>query len=267
VTVDTETPPCVDGYGCLRRAWAKVAEAGRDSRNTQQGWAYRSIDGLINAARPALVDTGMILVGRQKSVVIADGRLTLDVDYDLTCPHGNISLPITSMVDSRTGLAQAVGSAWSYADKLALQRLLLIPYPDEDPDRDATPDKPANRSTPARAPRTRRTTPGPSTSAVRPEPAEQPSPARPDLPDRPGGISELQRSLLGKLMRQHGITDRAAALDYVANVIHRPIDSRNDLTRAEASRVIERLTEPPPAEPPDEVPIDQELLDVQETLT
>lgn len=63
------------------------------------------------------------------------------------------------------------------------------------------------------------------------------------------GVSDAQLKKMGATMREAGLTERANALAYVASVIGRDVDSRNDLTAAEASSVIDRLErdlQPPP---------------------
>lgn len=55
------------------------------------------------------------------------------------------------------------------------------------------------------------------------------------------GISPKQLKMIGTLMSGRGLTDRGEALAYVANVIGREIKSRNDLTKDEASAVIDAL--------------------------
>lgn len=57
-------------------------------------------------------------------------------------------------------------------------------------------------------------------------------------------ITDAQQRKLGVAMRERGITERIAALDYVANVIGHPIDSRTDLTLREAAQVIDALETP-----------------------
>jgi hypothetical protein len=54
-------------------------------------------------------------------------------------------------------------------------------------------------------------------------------------------ITEPQIRKLGALMREAGIVERIAALDYVASVIGREVSSRRDLTRDEAGEVINAL--------------------------
>ena len=47
--------------------------------------------------------------------------------------------------------------------------------------------------------------------------------------------------MIGALMGKAHITDRDLALQYVADVIGRPVASRNELSSAEASKVIDAL--------------------------
>lgn len=78
------------------------------------------------------------------------------------------------------------------------------------------------------------------------------------------GITSSQLKNIGRLMSAQELTDRAVALAYVAKVIGREIKTRNDLTKAEASKVIDALEadakallappEDAPAPPADDVP-------------
>lgn len=74
-------------------------------------------------------------------------------------------------------------------------------------------------------------------------------------PEPPGAvqsermISEAQQKKMAVLMRQHGITDKDTALAFVAEVIGRTVESRNELTLAEAGRVIDTLEREPRPEP------------------
>ena len=73
--------------------------------------------------------------------------------------------------------------------------------------------------------------------------AEQVHPDEPTLDEPETGetITSSQLKMLGALMREVGLTERPAALAYVADVIGREVDSRNDLTKSEASAVIDAL--------------------------
>lgn len=80
-----------------------------------------------------------------------------------------------------------------------------------------------------------------------PEPAPEPA-VETEGPDDPDGITSSQMKKLGALMRELGITERANALAYVGDVIGREVESRSDLTKAEASAVIDSLENDKPAE-------------------
>ena len=55
------------------------------------------------------------------------------------------------------------------------------------------------------------------------------------------GVSEKQVKMIGALMSKLGMTDKAISLSYVADVIGREVESRNDLTKQEASLLITAL--------------------------
>ena len=70
------------------------------------------------------------------------------------------------------------------------------------------------------------------------------APSPPDAEDEPApeaGITKAQSAALHASFGDAGITDRAARLAYCHNLIKRPIESSKDLTKAEASRVIDAL--------------------------
>lgn len=67
------------------------------------------------------------------------------------------------------------------------------------------------------------------------------TPDFPKLPATATGITKAQLAKLGAQMRDYGLTDRTAAIDFVTNVIGRPVASRSELSRDEASAVIDDL--------------------------
>lgn len=74
-----------------------------------------------------------------------------------------------------------------------------------------------------------------------------PDPGDPPPPDDAAHepmVSDAQLRNIGRLMGAKsglGITDRAEALGYVSSKVGRPVESRNELTRDEASRLIDAL--------------------------
>jgi hypothetical protein len=97
-----------------------------------------------------------------------------------------------------------------------------------------------------------------SASGQTPAPVEPPHKDRPatrakktpeddpfyDTPPRESGDRQVSKDQLAKMgvqMKEAGITDRDKALLYVSDVVGRKIATRNDLTRTEASKVINAL--------------------------
>ena len=78
------------------------------------------------------------------------------------------------------------------------------------------------------------------------EPVAEPVPVVPDV----AMVTSQQLKKIAAGMRDQGISERTAALAYVSDAIGREISSRNELTRDEASRLIEHLEQhPEPDEP------------------
>jgi hypothetical protein len=99
----------------------------------------------------------------------------------------------------------------------------------------------------------RKTTAKRSAPTTPPEPdAEPPAVTVERADDRDGLVTPAQLTKIAAQMGDLGITDRDDALAYVADVIGRPIETRNDLTAAEASRLIDHMAralgEVPPTE-------------------
>jgi hypothetical protein len=95
--------------------------------------------------------------------------------------------------------------------------------------------------------------PAPPTQATPSEPDAQPAE---DAPVR-GSITDAQLTKLAIALKELGMTDRAKGLAYLSDTIGRPVSSSKELTKTEASKVIEALaaaaspvaTEEPPADP------------------
>jgi hypothetical protein len=132
-------------------------------------------------------------------------------------------------------------AAAEVARKIAADTLAGVPYSVEDLELEQAPTATVTRSegrrTVARAPK-----PEPEEPAfpeAEPTPAAEPQPPADD--ETGDGITSGQLKKIGAGMRDQGITARPDALAYVARVIGREVESRNDLTKAEAHAVIEAL--------------------------
>jgi hypothetical protein len=84
-----------------------------------------------------------------------------------------------------------------------------------------------------------------SSPAGNPAPSSHDIPDAEIVPDKPerGTITDAQIRKLAVAMKAAGITERKDALDYVMSVIGRDVSSRNELSKDEASLVIDKLGE------------------------
>jgi hypothetical protein len=130
---------------------------------------------------------------------------------------------------------------------IASDAILGLPYSIEelvDGD-DLTVDAAVVPMTPKR--RTARRAAAPATQVERVDAPAAPQPVHdePPLDDEPASrtdsVTPPQLTKIAAQMGDLGITDRGDALAYVADVIGRPVESRNDLSAAEASRLIEHM--------------------------
>jgi hypothetical protein len=134
---------------------------------------------------------------------------------------------------------QAMGSAFTYGRRYCLLAMCGAHPAGEDDDAQLAGKDHAKLAkdtvkAPRKATRTSSTRDDPQDVWIEPRPVS-------DL-DRPGAeITEPQIRKLGALMREAGIVERIAALDYVASVIGREVSSRRELTRDEAGEVIDAL--------------------------
>lgn len=94
-------------------------------------------------------------------------------------------------------------------------------------------------TTPAPTPGTRKM----SRRMPDPEPEAEPEPVEAEVVEEPplAGITEAQVGLLGMLCTKAGLVDRDSALAYVADTIGHEVASRKELTKTEASIVIDAL--------------------------
>ena len=92
------------------------------------------------------------------------------------------------------------------------------------------------RRAPAKAQRAK--APEPDLEPATPEQVAEDAPA-PDV----DGITDAQMKMLHASFNEAGITDRDQRLAYCANLIERQVESSKDLTKAEASRVIDALVQ------------------------
>jgi hypothetical protein len=119
---------------------------------------------------------------------------------------------------------------------------------DAPPENGAAPEPTAarRRRAPAVKPATTPPAPPPPSPAPPPLPRErEPTPAEPEPPPEPepepDPITEQQRKRLMQLFRDRGFQDRDHRLAFTSAMLHRKVESANDLTEPEARRLIDIL--------------------------
>lgn len=197
----------------LSAAQAELRPAAMNATNPFLKSKYADLGSVIDAARPVLAKNGL----SYSQLPIGDGA-TIGVETILMHSSGEwvasqISLP--AMEERGKSAAQVAGSIITYLRRYALAAALGI-YADEDTDGHVpAPPKPTRQR------------------AARPEPE----------PVETGElISPEQMRKLRATLPEVGLTDRDEILAAVAEIIGHPIESSKDLTRREASRVIDVLT-------------------------
>lgn len=225
-------------------AWSAVMEdvrsVGKDGYNDQQRYKFRGIDAVVNAVGPALRRNGVIITPRLVELEYSDvtvgqrqtrmGHARVIVEY--TARNGTEQLIIGEVPGEAMDVGdKAVAKAMSVAYRIALLQSLTLPTDDPDPD----------AQTVERAPRRKAATPELVPEAAETAPA---APTTVTMRRRTNNDDRITQAQLGALhtgFTRHHITDRAAGLMYCENVINRPIESTKELTKQEASRVIDAL--------------------------
>jgi hypothetical protein len=177
------------------------------TEKTRYSYTYADLGAVTDAIFPALAEVGLAFIAKP---TMADGQFVLA--YSLLHISGQRedgAYPLPT-----TGTPQAIGSAITYARRYCLTAVTGVAPEDDDDGAAASAEKPTRRSAAKRA-------------ATKP---------RAD-----GMVSQAQVALMGIRMKERGITARDDALRFVADVVGREVESRNELTAAEASRVIDAL--------------------------
>lgn len=142
------------------------------------------------------------------------------------------------------GSPQALGSAITYGRRYLLCAMVGV-APDEDDDGAA-----AEAAAAAEQPRTAQRTTKPTAERKTPTRSaprsRRPAPAEPPLPGEDDAVGEArvnraQQNKMHAQLGELGLTDRASKLTTVSMLVGRDIESSNDLTKAEASQVIDTL--------------------------
>jgi ERF superfamily len=139
----TETPSIHHALAAVKKAVGAVKKA---ERNTVQGFNFRGVDAVVNAAAPHLNEHGVIVLPEvldysYDTVEIGSKRTPMahvmtKVRYTFAGPAGD-SLSAVVISESMDSGDKAVAKAMSVAYRIALLQVLNLPTDDKDPDADS----------------------------------------------------------------------------------------------------------------------------------
>lgn len=213
-----------DIYTALAAVMADCDHVAKRDRNEHQRFLFRGIDAVVNAVGPVLRKHGVIVAPNVESVTYDTVQTSTGKPATACRVLATYSFYASdgSSIDTRVAAEawdsgdKAAPKAMSVAFRTALLQALALPTDEPDPDSQTYERDNA--------------------------PRQQQRPAQ-----QQGGngnaASQAQIRMLGALMGKQGLTERDAALAFVADVIGRQVGSRNELTAREASAVIDRLQE------------------------
>lgn len=130
-------------FEALNQVKSAVGAVGKQERNTTQGFNFRGVDSVVNAAAPHLNAFGVIVtpevmdsdyeiveIGRNKTPM---GHVTLVVKYTFHGPAGD-SVSSTVLAEAMDSGDKAAAKAMSVAYRIALLQTLNLPTDEPDPD-------------------------------------------------------------------------------------------------------------------------------------
>lgn len=220
-----------DIYTALANVMADCDHVAKRDRNEHQRFMFRGIDAVVNAVGPVLRKHSVMVVPNVESVTYDTVQTSTGkpatacrilATYSFYASDGS-SIDTRVAAEAWDAGDKAAPKAMSVAFRTALLQALALPTDEPDPDsqtyeRDNAP---------------RQAAPPPSRQQQRPPAAE--------VVEGGNGITKAQLGKIGALMGEIGVKERDDRLTYVADVIGKPVASSKELTKAEASRVIEAL--------------------------
>lgn len=204
-------------YGKLAAIMAEVEAIGKDKKNEQQNFKFRGIDDVYNALHPILAKHGVfsapevVKVEREERQTSKGGNLLYSI---VTMRHHFFAtdgscVSTTVVGEGMDSGDKASNKAMAVAHKYALLQLLCIPTADmEDPDK--------------------------TTHEVKPKVATPPAP--------PAKITQAQINEITSLTQ----LDVSAVTRLRAAFAHYRVTTAEDLTEADAAKIIAALKKPAP---------------------
>jgi hypothetical protein len=209
----------------LAQVALQVGAVRKAETNAAQGFKFRGIDAVVNAAGPALHKAGVIVYPELQNVEYSifetrnGGRATscrVIVSYNFA--HLDERIKVTVAAESMDSGDKSTAKAMSVAFRTALLQALTLPTDDPDPDSETY--EIAAETKPAADPWT--------------------TPAAPAQVTDPGKATGKQLGLLAKLLRDRGITKPEDGRQFLADLTGESTPPA-EMTKAQISGVIEAL--------------------------
>jgi len=144
-------------YQKMANVMRKVGAVAKKSKNTAQGYAYRSVDDVFNELHNIFAEEGIFITYTTLNKEInhleseANGKSSLvheavgDIEYSFYAEDGSSISTIVSGYALDKG-DKAMGKLYAYSIKYALMHMFLIPTNDSlDPDKDVAPSVSAKK--------------------------------------------------------------------------------------------------------------------------
>lgn len=245
-------------HEAITAASKKIGAIGKDSRNTTQGFDFRGIDDLIPHIQKAITEESLTIVPR---VVKVEGGtreaksggvlnvVTVLVNFLITGPDGTSTESVMAGEAADSG-DKALSKAISMATKYFLFYTFWIPvYGLDTGDKDSYEFRKSKQE--EQRPATR-----PAASQARPRAATSPQSAIAEASQRTQQSASsgdaITKPQFGKIMNLAGTMSTETLFDIAGKVVGHPIGDLKDLTKREASSVIEWLLNPTDLETSDE---------------
>lgn len=215
----SETPNLAAALAKFQAEMPTVAK-GKTANAGTYSYKYADLADVTAVAMPLLSKNGLSFICKPQ--VTDRGQVLTGVLL-----HESGEREEGSLIIAGSNRPQDVGSALTYARRYLFGCMTGIVTENDD-------DGAIAQQATKRAPRKK-------AERVKAAPPDDPWYDAPPASPEARQISAEQLAKMGAQMKDAGITDREKALLYVSDVVGRPIASRNDLSRAEASNVINAL--------------------------
>lgn len=144
-------------YSCIAAVAAEIAKIGcsKERKNTQQGWAFRSIDDVYNALAPILPRCGLVILptvlSRECEQIESGGKriahAVVSVEFALVATSDGSEHRSVFFGEAMDFGDKATGKAMTYAHKAMLLETFCIPTEaSDDPDAEAFEPEPTQKS-------------------------------------------------------------------------------------------------------------------------